>query len=129
MMYVILENLINIAGAAVIMLIGIFGSWLSLELGEHIKFKNINAAQQLVVSMSQQTVSELQQTVVNQLKAAHADGKLSKEEIVNLSRELISRTIAKLAKPTQDLLKAVEVDIIALIQGAGEARIEDLKRA
>lgn len=127
MMYVIMENLINIAGAAVIMLLGVLGSYLTIRIGQHVELKSINEAQQEVVKMAQQTVGELQQTVVSGLKNVSADGKLSKVEIAELSRELLNRTIAKLATPTQNLLRAAEVDIIALIQGAGENWINELK--
>lgn len=126
---VIMENLVEIAAAAVITLLGVFGSYLTIKMGQIVELKSINTAQQEVIKMSQQTVGELQQTVVNYLKANAADGKLSKAEVADLSRELINRTIAKLADPTQELLCAAKVDIVALIQGAGEAWIEELKRA
>lgn len=128
MINVVLENLVNIAAAAVIMLIGVLGSYLTLKLSQRTELKSINAAQQEVILMAQQTVGELQQTVVAKLKEASIDGKLSKAEIAELSRELLSRTVQKLSVPTQDLLRAAEVDIVALIQGAGEAWIEQLKR-
>lgn len=129
MINVILENLVNIAAAAVIMLIGVLGSYLTLKLSQRTELKSINAAQQEVILMAQQTVGELQQTVVAKLKEASIDGKLSKAEIAELSRELLSRTVQKLSTPTQALLKAAEVDIVTLIQGAGEAWINDLKKA
>ena len=127
MFYVIMENLINIAGAAVIMLLGVLGSYLTIKVGQHEELKSINEAQQEVIKMAQQTVGELQQTVVEKLRAAHSDGKLTKDEIVMLSRQLLELTIKKLSKPTQDLLRAAEVDIVALIQGAGEDWINRLK--
>lgn len=128
MMYVIMENLINIVGAAVIMLLGVLGSYLTIKVGQHEELKSINEAQQEVIKMAQQTVGELQQTVVSKIKEISANGKLNQAEISMLSEQLIERTCAKLSKPTEALLKAAEVDIIALIQGAGEAWIEELKR-
>lgn len=128
MMYVIMENLINIAGAAVIMLLGVLGSYLTIKVGQRVELKSINAAQQEVIKMAQQTVGELQQTVVSKIKEISADGKLNQAEIKMLSDRLIELTREKLSKPTVALLKAAEVDIIALIQGAGEAWIDQLKR-
>lgn len=126
---VIMENLVEIAAAAVITLLGVFGSYLTIKMGQIVELKSINTAQQEVIKMSQQTVGELQQTVVNILKAASADGKLTQEDIYSLSSSLVDITKKKLAAPTVQLLEAAKVDIIALIQGAGEAWIEELKRA
>lgn len=128
MMYVIMENLINIAGAAVIMLLGVLGSYLTIKVGQHEELKSINEAQQEVIKMAQQTVGELQQTVVSKLKEISADGKLNQAEIGMLRESLVERTREKLSKPAEALLKAAGVDIIALIQGAGEAWIDQLKR-
>ena len=129
MMYVILENLVEIAAAAAIMLLGVLGSFLTLKLSQRVELKSINDAQQEVIKMAQQTVGELQQTVVNKLKESSADGKLTQGEIVELSHRLLELTVQKLSTPTQELLRAAKVDIVALIQGAGEAWIEELKRA
>ena len=127
MLEVIIENMVNIVGAALIMLIGVLGSWLTLKIGQREDLKSINAAQQEVIFMARQTVSELQQTVVTKLKAASADGKLTQAEITSLSRELLSRTVQKISEPAQELLRAAQVDIVALIQGAGEDWINRLK--
>ena len=73
-----------------------------------------------------QTVEELQQTLVEGLKAGREDGKLTKEEIASLGEALLDGTIAKKNAPTAKLLAAA-VDTTALIQGAGEAWIAKLK--
>ena len=108
-------------GALLIMLIGALGTWITAKIGKKQEYANINTAQQEVVSMAQQTVSELQQTVVEGLKAAHEDHKLTKEEITALGETLIQKTMEKMSTPTKNLLNTAGVDIIALIQGAGEA--------
>ena len=73
------------------------------------------------------TVEELQQTLVEGLKAGREDGKLTKEEIASLGEALLDSTIAKMSAPTAKLLAAAAVDVTALIQGAGESWIAKLK--
>ena len=124
----IIMQIINILSELAIMLIGVGGAWLTMQLAKHKGIETINAAQQEVITMAQITVGELAQTVVEGLKAKHADGKLDKSEIVDLGLDLIHLTKAKLADPTIKLLEAAGVDIVALIRGAGEDWINSLKK-
>ena len=77
--------------------------------------------------MAQQTVMELQQTVVDNLKAASADGKLTKEEIAELKELLLDGAMDKLSDTAKNMLTAAGVDISAVIRGAGEAFIRQMK--
>ena len=120
MINVIIENLAKIVTALFTMLIGVLGAWLTSKLAKQSQLTSINAAQQEVIAMAQITVGELQQTVVERLKAAAEDGKLSKEEIADLGIKLVEKTKEKMSKTTLDFLNAVGVDVIALIHGAGE---------
>ena len=124
----IIMQIINILSELAIMLIGVGGAWLTMQLAKRKGIETINAAQQEVITMAQITVGELAQTVVEGLKAKHADGKLDKSEIVDLGLDLIALTKAKLAEPTIKLLEAAGVDIVALIRGAGEDWINSLKK-
>ena len=124
MLNVILENLVNILSAALIALIGIMGSAITLRLNERQKLCNVNLAQQEVMEMARQTVSELSQTVVDKLKESRADGKLSENEVKALGTLLVEKTLAKMSKPTEKLLNSAGVDIIALIHGAAEEYIK-----
>ena len=117
----------DILAELAIMLIGVGGAWLTYKLAENKHLVSINAAQQEVIGMAQITVGELKQTVVDKLKASHADGKLTKDEIQMLSYDLINLTVAKLSDPTRKLLYAAGVDVTALIRGAGEDWIDNLK--
>ena len=128
MFEVIMENIINIVGALLMTLIGVLGTLITNWLNKRNKLATINAAQQELIFMAQQTVGELQQTVVSKLKAAHEDGKLTKEEISMLGTMLLEKTMAKLSEPTHQLLDAAGVDIVALIHGAGEEWINNLKK-
>lgn len=124
---VIIENIVSIVATLLITLIGIFGAWLTKKIGTKTELANIADAQREVILMAQQTVGELQQTVVDGLKEASADGKLSDDEISMLGQELISKTMDKMSDPTKKILNAAGVDIKALITSAGENYISMLK--
>ena len=124
----IIMQIVNILSELAIMLIGVGGAWLTMQLAKRKGIETINAAQQEVITMAQITVGELSQTVVEKLKTAHEDGKLDKSEIADLKINLVNLTKAKLSAPTVALLEAAGVDIIALIRGAGEDWINSLKK-
>lgn len=123
---VIMENLVEIVVALVLTLISVLGAWLTAKIGKNKSLENIHAAQQEVMQMATVTVNELQQTLVDGLKAAHEDGKLTKDEIIMLGEKLLEGTVAKMSDTTFKLLDAAGVDIVALIQGAGEAWIKQI---
>ena len=127
MFEVIMENLVNIVGALLMTLIGVFGTWLTAKIAKRQELTNIAMAQAEVVRLAQITVGELQQTVVDKLKAGREDGKLTKDEITMLGKALLEKTVEKMSKPTHDLLDAAGVDIVSLIRGAGEDWIARLK--
>ena len=124
------DTIITIAAQVVatllITLIGVFGAWLTSKIGKRVELTNINKAKDELIIAAQQTVLELQQTVVEGMKAAAADGKLSEEEITELSIMLLNKTKAKMSLSAIRLLEAAAVDVNALIRGAGEALIAEL---
>ena len=126
---IIIENVVKIAVTLLITLIGVLGTWLTAQISKSTRLGNIQTAVKSTISMAQLTAQELQQTVVESLKIAHADGKLTKEEIARLGDELIGKTCEKMDATTADLLNAAGVDISALITGAGEAWIQKVKGA
>ena len=125
---VLIESGVEIVSAFFIALIGAFGAWLTLKLGQNAKLSSIHKAQQEVIALTQQTVGELQQTVVDGLKVAHRDGKLTEDEIKALGAELLDKTVVKLSTAAVNLLEAAKVDVSALITGAAESWIAGLKQ-
>ena len=117
---------VQVVGTLLITLIGILGTWLTLKIGKNEQLKNINAAQKEVIRLAKITVGELQQTVVDDLKEKAADGKLTKQEIAQLGRLLLDKTIEKMSDATYELLEAARVDVRALITGAAEDWIHQL---
>ena len=124
---ILIENAVNIAAAFFIALIGVFGAWLTAKLGKSTQLDTVNRAQQELIKLAQITVGELKQTVVDGMKAASKDGKLTKDEIAQLGNLLFEKTTAKLSASAMDVLTAAQVDISALITGTAEHLIAGMK--
>ena len=124
---ILIENAVNISAAFLIALIGVFGAWLTAKLGKATQLDTVNHAQQELIKLAQITVGELKQTVVDGMKAAHKDGKLTQEEITQLGQLLYEKTTAKLSASAMDVLTAAQVDISALITGSAEHLIGQMK--
>ena len=82
--------------------------WLTAKLGKSTQLDTVNRAQQELIKLAQITVGELKQTMVDGMKAAHKDGKLTKEEIAQLGQLLFEKTNAKLSASAMDVLKESE---------------------
>ena len=124
---ILIENAVNIAAAFFIALIGVFGAWLTAKLGKATQLDTVNHAQQELIKLAQITVGELKQTVVDGMKAASKDGKLTTDEIAKLGQLLYEKTTAKLSASAMEVLTAAQVDISALITGTAEQLIGQMK--
>ena len=124
---ILIENAVDIAAAFFIAIIGVFGAWLTAKLGKATQLDTVNRAQQELIKLAQITVGELKQTVVDGMKAAHADGKLTQDEISELGSLLYEKTTEKLSASALDVLTAAKVDVSALITGAAEQMIAAMK--
>lgn len=119
----LIENGVQVAVSLVVALIGVAGTWMSIQIGKVKKLQTVQLATDEAKDAAITTVLELQQTVVDDLKAAAVDGKLTKEEIAKLKNDLLSMSMAKLSDTSVKILTAAGVDISAIIAGAGEALI------
>lgn len=117
---------LDILAKAAIAAIGLAGAWATAKIGQNNKLANIKAAIGQVTQAAQTTVGELQQTTVEAMKAAAADGKLTEDQIRTLKADLLRMTRKKLAEPTVQLLEAAKLDINAMIQGAAEDLINQM---
>ena len=124
---VIIETIVSIAANLAVTFIGVLGAWLLAQIGRNQKLKTISTAVEELTNAAEQTVLELQQTTVDALKAASADGKLTQDEITDLGQKLLSGALAKMSDSGIDVLKAANVDINAIVTGAGEALIAQMK--
>ena len=127
-MELLLNYGMQVAATLLITLIGVLGTYLSLQLGKNANLKNINDSQKELIRAAKITVGELQQTTVSELKAANADGKLTQQEIAQLRAKLLDKTVEKLSTPAYALLSAASVDVEGLILGVGESWIERMKQ-
>ncbi len=125
---VIIETVVSVVSNLVITLIGVLGAWLVAQIGKTQQLKTINAAVGELTNAAETTVLELQQTVVDGLKEASADGKLTQAEITNLGKLLLDGALAKMSDSGIGVLKAANVDVNAIVTGAGEALIAKIKR-
>ena len=124
---VIIETIVSVLANLAVTLIGVAGTWLVTQIGKTQKLNTINTAVGELTNAAEQTVWELQQTVVDGLKEASADGKLTQDEITNLGKLLLEGTLAKMSESGIGVLKAANVDINAIVTGAGEALIARIK--
>ena len=129
MLDVVIEEAVKVFGTLLIMLIGVLGTWLTTKIAKKVEFQNIAKAVEVLTEMAQQTVGELEQTLVGDMKAAAIDGKLTEEEITQLGIMLYNITVKKMSAPMMDCLKGASVDIQALITSDGEDWINTLRKA
>lgn len=122
----IINLVTQVISTLLITLIGVLGAWLTAKIGQRVELSNINKAKDELIIAAQQTVMELQQTLVEELKDKAADGKLSEDEITELGFLLVHKTKQKMSLSAIGLLEAASVDVNALIRGAGEALIEQM---
>lgn len=126
-MNVIIENVVQIVTTLVLAGIGIMAARITAKLAKNEELKSIAAATDEATKAAEQTVLELQQTTVEGLKKASADGKLSKDEIDELGKMLIDGALAKMSDAAKGVLNAAGVDLSKIIQGAAEAYIASMK--
>ena len=124
---VVIETIVSVLANLAVTLIGVLGAWLLAQISKTQELKNINTAVEELTGAAEQTVLELQQTVVDGLKEASDDGKLTKDEIERLGKLLLEGTLAKMSDSGIKVLKAANVDINAIVTGAGEALIVTMK--
>ena len=125
---VIIETIVSVLANLAVTLIGVAGAWLLAQISKNQQLNTINTAVGELTAAAEQTVLELQQTVVDGLKEAAADGKLTQAEITDLGKKLLEGTLAKMSDSGINVLKAANVDINAIVTGAGEALIARIKR-
>lgn len=124
---IIIENLVQVAVALLLTLVGVLGTWLTGKIGKRAELLNLQLAVEALFGAVSCTVSELQQTVVDGMKAAAADGKLSEEEMRVLRIKLYDGALRKLNPAAMGVLNAAGMDLSELIRGFGEAIVQGRK--
>ena len=119
----LIDSGVQVLVALAVALIGVAGTWLTAQIGKVKQLQTVQIAVDEAKNAAITTALELQQTVVDDLKAAAVDGKLTKEEIANLKNDLLAMSMAKLSNASVKVLTAAGVDISAIITGAAEAMV------
>lgn len=119
----LIDSGVQVLVALAVALIGVAGTWLTAQIGKVKKLQTVQIAVDEAKNAAITTVLELQQTVVDDLKAAAVDGKLTKEEIAKLKNDLLAMSMAKLSDASVKVLTAAGVDISSIITGAAEAMV------
>ena len=125
---VIIELVARIVGTFALMLIGVAGTWLTTKIAKRNELATIAAATAEATDAAQRVVLELQQTLVDGMKASCEDGKLSEAEIEHLGELLLNKAMAQMSEPAKNVLAAAGKDVSAIIQSAGEAMILAIKK-
>ena len=102
-------------------------AYLAKYLAKSEKLKHIALAMDELEGIVVSIVGELQQTTVDGLKEASADGKLSMQEIEALGLTLVDKAKKQLSDPAADTLVAAGVDIESMIHSIAEAWIASIK--
>lgn len=127
MQEILVESILQIVTQAVLILLSLFGTWAAMRLAKTQKFQALSAAVTEATAMAQQTVSALQQTLVDGWKAAAPDGKLTDEQIALLNQKLLEITKSKMSDAAIKLILGANKDLNAIIQDAGEAWLRKIK--
>ena len=122
----IISMLTQVVGELILAALGIAATWFMTKMAQNSKLENISRATAEAVCVARQTVMELQQTVVDGLKAAHEDGKLTESEIESLKRQLQYKAVNKLSNTSIKILEAAGIDLSGIIQGAAEELIANM---
>lgn len=123
----LIDSGVQVLAALAVALIGVAGTWITVQIGKVKQLQTVQIAVDEAKNAAITTALELQQTVVDDLKAAAVDGKLTKEEIAKLKNDLLAMSMAKLSDASVKVLTAAGVDISAIITGAAEAMVGNIK--
>ena len=125
---VLIEVETQIIFELLMLLVGVLFAYLGKLLAKTKKMEHINMAMYELETVVKNVVGEIQQTTVDGLKEASADGKLTKDEIKRLGVLLVSHTLDQLSDPASETLIAAGVDIEGMIHSIAEAWIAEIKR-
>ena len=126
-MNVVIGNVGQIVAIIVGALFAYAINYLRLIVAEKLKMQTLALAMEQLDSAVAATVEELQQVLVDDLKAASEDGKLDDDEIKMLGEQLLKGAVAKLSDPAAEIVKAAGIDITEYIKTVAEAYVHQLK--
>lgn len=108
--------------------IAVLFAYLSKLFAKSKRLEHVALAMNELEGVVTNIVGDLQQTVVDGLKEASEDGKLSKNDIEWLGKQLIEKATKQISVPAAETLVAAGVDINGMIHSIAEAWIAEIKR-
>lgn len=124
----IIEVTVQVITAVLLGVVSIAFAYVGKWMGQNKKLETISSAMNQLEGVVQSVVGELQQTMVEGLKDASVDGKLSNEDIYDLGKLLVQKATEQLSNPAAATLEAAGIDIEGMIHSVAEAYIERIKR-
>lgn len=125
---VIIEVIVQVIGALLMGVIGVAFAYLTKLVGKTRELEHVASAMDELENVVTTVVGDLQQTIVENLKAASADGKLSQEDIYDLGKLLVMKVTEQLSNPASTTIKAAGIDMTEAIHSIAEAYIARIKR-
>lgn len=110
------------------LVIGVAFAYIAKLVGKTHKLDHVATAMDELERVVKNVVGDLQQTVVEGLKDASVDGKLSQEEIYDLGKMLVMKVSEQLSDPASTTIKAAGIDMTEAIHSIAEAYIAKIKR-
>lgn len=125
---VIIEVAVQVIGAILMGIIGVAFAYLTKLVGKTKELEHVASAMDELENVVTTVVGDLQQTIVENLKAASADGKLSQEDIYDLGKLLVMKVKEQLSNPASTTIQAAGIDMTEAIHSIAEAYIARIKR-
>ena len=125
---VIIEVVVKVLGAVLMGVVSVAFAYIGKWVAKTKKLETVAVAMDELERVVKSVVGDLEQTIVEGLKAATEDGKLSKTDIEYLGRELVCRCADQLSYPAAQTLEAAGCDIEGMIHTIAEAYISKIKR-
>ena len=125
---VVIEVVVQVIGTILMGVIGVAFAYLTKLIGKSRQLEHIATAMEELERVVKNVVGDLQQTVVEGLKDASVDGKLSQEEIYDLGKMLVMKVSEQLSDPASTTIKAAGIDMTEAIHSIAEAYIAKIKR-
>ena len=113
--------LVPVVAALVGGLVSVFISWLRTK----IKNEKYHTYLDLFESISHNVVSDLEHTVVEGMKAASKDGKLTREEIIEIKDMAADKITSQLPNEAMKFYELAEADIYSMIGSMIEKYVHD----
>ena len=110
------------------LIVGVVFAYLGKLISKSKQLEHIAVATDELEKVVKIVVGDLQQTVVDGLKEASKDGKLTEAEISELGKQLVQKVGEQISAPAAKTLYAAGIDVENMIHSIAEAYIARIKR-